>query len=668
MDPTQRESETVRSIRTFADDVARANVDAPSEKQEPQKEKAKPTLPIAPKVPSLEIPRKKIKKTETTPTPKSTAVHKTEESSVHLPDDVFTEPKQPPDDKLEGAEIVRDTVRNRWTLRKALTHGLKDWFAEQQRLASGGEDAAPDIAPASARTPIIQKASVGSVIAPQDDYTSAVEKIKAEQQNKQTEPLDVPLPIQRPKEDQGPAEAIADTVSHARWTHTLEDALNLKESSVETPDEKKPAIKYARPIIAPKEEPSLKIAQKPAVTPPEPTPEIKKEKHAPDTPVNIPVGVSDVAPVVQHSRSKDEPFIPPAPVVTPQVETLKPSPIVHKESTQTAQTDTHHTEIPKDISFLPETEPEPEVPKSASTPTRPKQTTSSSPANTRILRTYRGDAIDNVEERRLSKLKIATVEAKERERRAKTKSTQVTSAYTPPEERFPVVLVLVLVFAVLAGSFTGYLWFVYRTPIETVSITRVPTFIANIEQQPIPFNDTRSDFMNTLSDAVVNVNASNALVQLYPTIAATGTDTVASSAEFMSVLDPRTSGSFVRSLRNEMMFGAYAGEFKSPFLVLKTEQFDVAFAGMLAWEENMSADFSPLFGEPVRRSFDPTSFAADSAGAPTFVDDVLRNTNVRILYDELGETRIIYAFVDKNTIVITTRVEAMIRLIEALRN
>ncbi len=68
----------------------------------------------------------------------------------------------------------------------------------------------------------------------------------------------------------------------------------------------------------------------------------------------------------------------------------------------------------------------------------------------------------------------------------------------------------------------------------------------------------------------------------------------------------------------------------------------------------MSADLYPLFGEIVRQTYDQTARTSTQLQSAYFKDAIANNTIVRILLDEEGADRIIYTFVDRDTIVITT--------------
>jgi hypothetical protein len=88
---------------------------------------------------------------------------------------------------------------------------------------------------------------------------------------------------------------------------------------------------------------------------------------------------------------------------------------------------------------------------------------------------------------------------------------------------------------------------------------------------------------------------------------------------------------------------------------------------MLGWEEAMSADLAPLFGSPVSSSYNPEVRTDTGTSEAYFKDVIAVNKNARLLVDENGDDRIIYTFIDKNTVVITTTREALSEIVPLLK-
>ena len=96
----------------------------------------------------------------------------------------------------------------------------------------------------------------------------------------------------------------------------------------------------------------------------------------------------------------------------------------------------------------------------------------------------------------------------------------------------------------------------------------------------------------------------------------------------------------LRAIDDPFIFGVYSFRGNNPFLILTTNVYESAFSGMLQWEKTILQDLAPLFG--VR----------DGGGG--FTDVVIKNRDARILENDAGETVLLYSFLDKKTLIITT--------------
>ena len=139
-------------------------------------------------------------------------------------------------------------------------------------------------------------------------------------------------------------------------------------------------------------------------------------------------------------------------------------------------------------------------------------------------------------------------------------------------------------------------------------------------------------------------------------------DTRASTSDILDTLAWQSSPALLRAI-NEINFGTLGTE---PFIVLRVTSFDTAFGGLLVAEDSLSQELAPLFGEPVTSTFDVSE--DDSTVRPAyFEDDVVRNHDVRVLRDGMEKERIVYGFVNQNTVIITTDRGMFATLAEAIR-
>jgi len=127
-----------------------------------------------------------------------------------------------------------------------------------------------------------------------------------------------------------------------------------------------------------------------------------------------------------------------------------------------------------------------------------------------------------------------------------------------------------------------------------------------------------------------------------------------------------------RSLTDRWMFGAYAEDtgVKTSYLVLTTDFFQNAFAGMLMWEDTMPDDLALLlnYKERARRE-ELTSTSTISSYFSIrgdFSDKVIRNRDVREFKNPQGELLFLYSFINKETFVITTTESALIALLDRI--
>lgn len=227
------------------------------------------------------------------------------------------------------------------------------------------------------------------------------------------------------------------------------------------------------------------------------------------------------------------------------------------------------------------------------------------------------------------------------------------------------VMFVSLIVILFAGIGSGaYYSLVMREPV--VAGVVVPSFLRADAREALPLPNTRETLLQNLS-GTIDASGAEFLHVYFIFQSDEDTETLATSADVFGVLAPRVSSAFIRSLDERMMHGGVrsAGTME-PFILVKSNAFDTAFAGMLEWEAFMSADLAPLFGEPVARSFNPDARTDDRTTRLAFVDRVVENHNVRVLYDESGNERITYGFVNRNTIILTSTHAAFAKIVDAL--
>lgn len=308
-----------------------------------------------------------------------------------------------------------------------------------------------------------------------------------------------------------------------------------------------------------------------------------------------------------------------------------------------------HVEKPKETPSIKKASP---VPVPAVTPPAPApsrdvavDTSMLKKEGSAPLRTLRNDALEEVSEEKLSVPRIAAAARKD----GRTPSTPVPKHTTI----LPVVLVGLAIFLVLGGSIGAFFFFSHESGTTDVRVQQVnESLIGSVQQVPFTLPEEKETLQLLLNDLTRNTIVSeNNVVQYFPQKPRTDSSP-ASAIDFMTSLSPNAPGDFVRNLNERMMFGVHTRDQNTPFFIFLHDSFDVAFAGMLSWEENIQNDFTPLFG------FRSTG---------SFVDERIENQDIRVLYDQSGTPLIVYGFPRQNTLIITGNQSVYRTLVERLR-
>ncbi len=116
------------------------------------------------------------------------------------------------------------------------------------------------------------------------------------------------------------------------------------------------------------------------------------------------------------------------------------------------------------------------------------------------------------------------------------------------------------------------------------------------------------------------------------------------------------SENFLSAFVPQFMFGIYGRETPTAFLVLQTTSYDRAFASLLAWEKTLPADLVPILTGSTR--IIPTNLK--------FEDRIYKNTDTRLVTLD-GQELLVYSFVNRDLLIIATRLEVLGEAIERYR-
>jgi hypothetical protein len=148
----------------------------------------------------------------------------------------------------------------------------------------------------------------------------------------------------------------------------------------------------------------------------------------------------------------------------------------------------------------------------------------------------------------------------------------------------------------------------------------------------------------TLQGMVSQQGAAGSITQIVPTTAqgiVSGGQRPATLGEFFASLNVHGREDLLRALSGDFFFGIHMADTPSPVFIIPVTSYDRAFAGMLAWEQSIDSDLSPLF------KLIPSLTTSAEGGLPVqrqFKDLVMRNYDVRALTDDSGAIVLYYSF------------------------
>lgn len=212
----------------------------------------------------------------------------------------------------------------------------------------------------------------------------------------------------------------------------------------------------------------------------------------------------------------------------------------------------------------------------------------------------------------------------------------------------------------IGAGFYGLYYFYKKSPLPFIE-GNVPVQTNNYRS--LIFSDSREDLFFT---SLIGINIRDILKEkkespiskeesVVEVLIGKGNEddkTVISGEEFISITTENAPESVSRSLRNRFMYGFYEKDAtRKPFLVMTTDLFQNLFSGTLKWEPAMRADFSSWFMDDV-------------AVANSFIDKIYKNRDLRVLNDNNGNIVLLYTFLDKDTLIMTTGLDTLDEIID----
>ncbi len=251
------------------------------------------------------------------------------------------------------------------------------------------------------------------------------------------------------------------------------------------------------------------------------------------------------------------------------------------------------------------------------------------------LRTYQGDVEEAIGKNKESSTTIFVAEQKRKEFHPE-KATEIK--YSPVRNRL--FIYLGGVFFVLGLVAVASVYYI-RSSEKTVIEQQTKTLLSFSKEKDINIaSSTRETLLSTIKQEkdgfklpVNSVLYINTLSGKVPT----------PIVHLLSLIGPSQPSSLTRSFADSYMIGVYSYDTNEVFLILKVKDFASSYSGMLKWEKDMPKDLAKIF-----------SISPDITNSEIpFVDEAIKNKDLRVLRDFGGKTQLLYSFIDKETLLIT---------------
>ncbi len=251
-----------------------------------------------------------------------------------------------------------------------------------------------------------------------------------------------------------------------------------------------------------------------------------------------------------------------------------------------------------------------------------------------ILRTMKSDMQEYINRQKMSLVDIAG-------KQAKKSGLKIQATYS----NWPnmIITIVVIIFIILSAGVLGY----------TVIRNKKSQINKEISQQALPTpivipNEQKIIHLNTQDKNEVGniirevIQTDTPIGSLTNFIFVDENNVMLNSDQLLKAASVNAPLGFSTFLTGNFMFGIYSLERNEPFIILKVRSYENTFALMLKWEKTMKDDLRALLPNK------------DTSGDSVFQDRIIKNNDTRILYGQNGEINILYSFLDKKTLVITS--------------
>ncbi len=261
------------------------------------------------------------------------------------------------------------------------------------------------------------------------------------------------------------------------------------------------------------------------------------------------------------------------------------------------------------------------------------------------IRTLKADQENLIKTQNLSLVGIAIKEEERRRQRQENSSLSSGKNLT--------VIAISLVLILLGTGIGTYIYFFYysATPIGILpgrNSVVLPSLIFSDTTKTLNVtNITSDDLSNRIKNEVRNppdLRLGAVENYVFTKKGTNGLSTPINSNDFFNIIGATPPDGFLRTLGPGYMFGILSSAENAGFIVVKTDTYDKAWAGLLEWDSKTMAQ--DLYQTLTSLKPDPALYAKP------FEDLLVKNIDTRILKDAEGTIRIVYGILDDSKTII----------------
>lgn len=262
----------------------------------------------------------------------------------------------------------------------------------------------------------------------------------------------------------------------------------------------------------------------------------------------------------------------------------------------------------------------------------------------RQLHTYESDMADAVREQEGTVIKIALAEKAKRE-------NEEIAVVTKKAFSMNIFYVIGGIF-LIALAIWGTIFLIQKGK----EASKVPEPKKQIEtlvkgDNQILLDVTQITSKNEMVAAIINASKGEVknkkIESIIPITIESGVTKIMDTQTFLSLIGVNIPGPLARSFGDSFMVGVYNNNAKNHlFIILRTNDYNQSFAGMLSWEPNILSDMFTLFQTDV-------SSGSQNLFETPWSDKIIENKDSRVLRDENGRELLTYMFLGKDKLIVT---------------